>query len=83
MVSVNIALLLSVKVMEKAGMVLDAEKIKKALSSNVRETTIDNIAIGDDVYYKRNASDGWHGPAKVILIEKKIATLVTFSSAIV
>ena len=53
----------------------DAERLKKAVLSNVRETTIDNIAIGDDVYYKRNASDGWHGPAKVILIEKKIATV--------
>merc|ERR1712121_374536 len=53
----------------------DAERLKKAVLSNVRETTIDNIAIGDEVYYKRNASDGWHGPAKVILIEKKIATV--------
>merc|ERR1712121_516757 len=44
------------------------------MGSNVRETTIDNIAIGD-VYYKRNAYDGWHGPAKVILIDKKIATV--------
>ena len=41
----------------------------------MRETTINNIAIGDDVYYKRNVSDGWHGPAKVILIDKKIATV--------
>ena len=41
----------------------------------MRETTIDKIVIRDDVYYKRNASDEWHGPAKVILIDNKIATV--------
>ena len=53
----------------------DAEKLKKAWDSNVRVTTLDKISIGDEVYYKRNVSDEWHGPAKVILIDKQIATV--------
>ena len=60
------------KANEKFIKLIDAEKIKKAWSSNVRETTIDKIVIGDDVYYKSNASDEWQGPAKVILIDKKL-----------
>ena len=53
----------------------DCEKFKKAMSNNVRDTSIEKIEIGDEVYYKRNVSDEWHGPARVILIDNKIATV--------
>ena len=51
------------------------EKVKRAIANNVREACIDKINIGDEVFYKRNESDEWHGPAKVMLIENKIATV--------
>ena len=51
------------------------EKIKKALSNNVRTTILEDLNIGDEVYYKRLNSEEWHGPAKVILIEGKVITV--------
>ena len=51
------------------------EKLKRALSSNVRRTIIDDLNIGDEVYYKRDKSEEWYGPAKVILIEGKVITV--------
>merc|ERR1711874_755539 len=51
------------------------EKIQRALSSNVRRTLIEDLQVGDEVYYKRKNSDGWHGPAKVILIEGQVITM--------
>ena len=51
------------------------EKLKKALSSNIRTTILDDLKIGDEVYYKRQNSEEWHGPAKVILIEGKVITV--------
>ena len=51
------------------------DRIKRALSSKVRRTIIDDLQIGDEVYYKRNNSDEWHGPAKVILIEGQVITV--------
>ena len=51
------------------------DRIKRALSSNIRRTIIDDLQIGDEVYYKRNNSDTWHGPAKVILIERQVITV--------
>ena len=54
---------------------IHCEKVKRAISSNVREASIDKVNIGDEVFYKRNESDEWHGPAKVMLIENKIATV--------
>ena len=51
------------------------EKVKKALSSNIRTTILDDLKIGDEVYYKRQNSEEWHGPAKVILIEGKVITV--------
>ena len=41
---------------------MDCEKVKRALSRNVRDANMDKINIGDEVYYKRNDSDEWHGP---------------------
>merc|ERR1711913_251668 len=49
-------------------------KDTRALSSNVRRTLIEDLHGGDEVYYKRKNSDGWHGPAKVILIEGQVIT---------
>ena len=51
------------------------EKLKRALSRNVRTTILEDLKIGDEVYYKRNNSEEWHGPAKVILIEGKVITV--------
>ena len=42
------------------------ERIRRALRHNVRQTNVDNLHQGDDVYYKRNANDQWQGPATVI-----------------
>merc|ERR1711913_237685 len=36
---------------------------------------IEDLQVGDEVYYKRKNSDGWHGPAKVILIEGQVITV--------
>ena len=51
------------------------EKLKRALSSNVRRTVIDDLKVGDEVYYKRDRSEEWYGPAKVILVEGKVITV--------
>ena len=41
-------------------------KLQKAFSSNMRQTDAADIDIGDEVFYKRNESNEWKGPAKVI-----------------
>ena len=33
------------------------ERLKRALSSNVRRTVIDDLKVGDEVYYKRDRSE--------------------------
>ena len=48
------------------------EKIKRALKHRVRPTRVENLANGDNVYYKRNDSDEWHGPGIVIGIDNKV-----------
>ena len=47
------------------------ERYKQALRHNVNTTDINKIKDGDEVYYKRNERDEWHGPGKVIDIEGK------------
>ena len=47
------------------------ERYKDALWHNVNTTDINKIKDGDEVYYKRNERDEWHGPGKVIDIEGK------------
>ena len=42
------------------------ERISRALRHNIRETDLKDLNTGDEVFYKRNSSDQWHGPAKVI-----------------
>jgi transposase InsO family protein len=42
------------------------EKIRRALSSNVRTSGEVKYATGDTVWYKRDSSVQWHGPATVI-----------------
>ena len=43
-----------------------SERLRRALRSNVRTYTENEINIGESVYYKRKDSDRWRGPAKVI-----------------
>lgn len=47
------------------------ERIKRALSNNVRRTLVEDLEVNDEIYFKRNQSDVWLGPAKVTLIEGK------------
>ena len=42
------------------------EKIRRALTHNVRSSGEVKYVTGDDVYYKRDDSQEWHGPGKVI-----------------
>ena len=42
------------------------ERIKRALRHNVRNTCIDSLENGDEVYYKRNDENEWRGPGIVI-----------------
>ena len=42
------------------------ERIKRALKHKVRDTPLADLKNGDEVYYKRNDSHLWHGPAIVI-----------------
>merc|ERR1739842_131642 len=42
------------------------ERIKRALRHNVRNTCIDNLENGNEVYYKRNDANEWRGPGIVI-----------------
>ena len=43
-----------------------SDKLKRALSRQTREYTSYAFNNGDDVYYLRNNSKEWHGPAKVL-----------------
>ena len=47
------------------------ERIKRALRSNVRATNLGSIKEGDEVYYKRNGDERWHGPAVVTGVDGK------------
>lgn len=42
------------------------QRLKRALNHNIRETPFELLENGNQVYYKRNASDEWHGPGTVI-----------------
>ena len=48
-----------------------SERIKRALSHNVRATIPEQLICGDKVYYKRNNSHEWHGPGTVIGFDGK------------
>ena len=43
-----------------------SERIKRALRHNVRATEISDLHNGDEVYFKRNGEQRWHGPGTVI-----------------
>ena len=47
------------------------EKVKQALRHNVYPTDLDLLKDDDEVFYKRNARDEWHGPGKIIDIDGK------------
>ena len=49
-----------------------SEKLQRALSHNVRATEGELIKEGDRVFYKRNQSPEWHGPAIVIGRDGKV-----------
>ena len=51
------------------------EKIYRALNSNVRRTLVEDLQVGDEVYYQRKNSKEWHGPGKVMLIEGQVITV--------
>ena len=42
------------------------ERIRRALRHNIRETNLELIENGREVYYKRNNDKEWHGPGVVI-----------------
>ena len=42
------------------------ERIKRALRHNIRESYLDDIETGQEVFYKRADSNKWHGPGVVI-----------------
>ena len=44
----------------------NSEKIRQAISHNIRSSGDVNYVTGDSVYYKRIDSKEWHGPAKVL-----------------
>ena len=43
-----------------------SERLRRALRSNVRTYTENEINVGESVYFKRKDSDRWRGPAKVV-----------------
>ena len=51
------------------------ERMKRALSHNIRKTDDENVIIGNYVYYKREGDDRWRGPARVIGKDGKINIL--------
>ena len=51
------------------------EKIYRALNSNVRRTLVEDLQVGDEVYYQRKNSKEWYGPGKVMLIEGQVITV--------
>ena len=52
-----------------------AERLRRALRSNVRTYTENEINAGDLVYFKRKDSDRWRGPAKVVGVDGKTCIL--------
>ena len=48
-----------------------SEKLKRALKHKIRTTSAMDYQIGEEVYYKRNNTDRWIGPARIIGIDGK------------
>ena len=48
-----------------------SNKLKKALRHNVRPSQFQTLRLGDKVYYKRDKSDRWQGPGKIIGLDQK------------
>ena len=44
----------------------NSERIKRALTHNIRPSCHDKFFTGDKVFYKRNDSKHWKGPGKVL-----------------
>ena len=51
------------------------EKIRRALTHKTRDVMSKDVSHGDRVYYKRDNSDRWKGPATVIGTDRKIVFL--------
>lgn len=51
------------------------ERIRRALSQNIRKTKDEDVEIGSYVYYKREGEDRWRGPARVIGKDGKVNVL--------
>ena len=52
-----------------------SERIRRALSRNIRNTDEEVIEVGCPVYYKRDGEDKWRGPARVIGKDGKVYIL--------
>ena len=48
------------------------EKLKRALRNKIRGTNVEDVERDDWVYYKRNESNEWRGPGKVMFRDGKI-----------
>ena len=69
-VAKNIAAIYSAR---RQQMNLEAdEKIRRALHSNTRECYSEELVNGDLIYYKRDDSSRWRGPASIIGCDRKI-----------
>ena len=47
-------------------------KVRQALKHKVRPHRLEMAAVGDEVYYRRDNTDEWRGPAKVIGRDGKV-----------
>ena len=59
-----------------------SEKIKRALTHNIRTSCESRFVNGDRIYFKRDGQRQWHGPAKVIDQEGK-QVLVRYDNQVV
>ena len=47
------------------------DRLRRALRSNIRTTCASDLVNGDEIFYKRNDSERWHGPGVVVGIDGK------------
>lgn len=59
-----------------------SDKLRKAMKHNIRPTQHKVLRLSDKVYYKRNKSDRWKGPGKIVGLDGK-TILVKHGSQIV
>ena len=42
---------------------------------DVKRTIVEDLQVGEEVYYKRKKSSEWYGPGKIMLIEGQVITV--------